>query len=57
MLEVYKENHEFAVSVRKSIEAIARALEGHDKLIRELIETRGEPDTRHDSQRALRIVN
>jgi hypothetical protein len=35
MLQIYRENHEFAVSVRKSIEAIARALEGHDALIRE----------------------
>jgi hypothetical protein len=58
MLQVYRENHEIAVSVRKSIEAIARALEGHDKLIRELGK-REETGTRSSDipQRPLRVVN
>jgi hypothetical protein len=55
--EVYKEMREFATAVRKSIEAMADAINKHADLIRDLAK-RDETDTRSsDNPRPLRIVN
>jgi hypothetical protein len=58
MLQIYKENHELATAVRKSIEAIAKALDQHAELIRELGK-REDTGTRSSdiSSRPLRVVN
>jgi hypothetical protein len=54
--DIYSDMTQLATNVRKTVNAMADAINKHSELIRELGK-RGEPDARPDSQRALRVVN